>query len=409
MGNEVSAANLDMLSSLIQSTKPISFAGAQRLWRHVNYYALSECTNSQICFRLLGSHNGPLNLCQLSWMVGLVGCPYDENGVHVLHTFPNVKPLFEIKGLTKSDLKYKSVNEDYVDDYFTEDNTIYDVYPDLKVQREPTLEEKLTFSMYDDTSNFDTFFEQFRSDETELLLSTQLLMIRHVNLNKANLQAMVNTMKQINLPPKMNNYKIDLFKFIINNLYKLYCSENDIEDELWADIFKYLLYEPYIYETYINAREFTPLVMCGGSLKYLLGYPLGSQPSRDQMLKDMLVMFKDVNEHQVKIRNYNMDQLNRYVASFPYPVTLNHDSSLLDYPPVELVFTENEGKIEIITRKHKSDDKETSCRLGLVEFLYDKLIETDKVGTVTECLFVFREPSFYLEFTERCAKQNESS
>lgn len=400
MGNENSGLAGAIVRQLLCDNSYISYENAAKYWKHISYFGIVDFIDNKIARRLLKSHDGPLSTCQLSWLKTLVDNPYDKDGLHLLYTHPNLKELFLIKGLISDKTPTSPINDDYEGDQYKATDSIYDSFPELKTPRDPTNEETVLLCLYDGTVA--EYFAKHDTPENHLLMAKHLMHLNLVNINSTTLTAIVETTKAVNL-----NYKTDndtmchIFKSVCKKIAKFYCSDNDLPKETWADVFKYLFVEPFLYETFTNYSEFTPYVFMNGSLRYLLGYPEGSDLSDDILLGSMKDMFSDLAGHQQKIRQINLRRAKFYVDNLPYSVSIDETDEKFDYPPVELVFGEKDGKLIVHTRKENLANKVLQIRLSSNEFLYQSLVPTDELTTVTELLDKMKKPSYALEFFKR--------
>lgn len=400
MGNELSSESVTMLSNLLEQSEPIKYKDVNRFWKHISFFSIAGNMTSKNAFRLLKNHNGPLTTCQLSWLKGLISQPYDEIGLHVLYTYPAVKELFIINGVMNDETPIKSVNDDYDGTDYTEDNIIYQDFPELKTKRDPTLEEVLLLGLFD--GSLKDFYRENASAEVDLILSRHLLRCSLVEPSFINLGAMLDTAKLIDLDQQRDKSYIDqIFASLRMKLVKLFCGANDLPKEMWLDIFKYMFSEHYLYNVYKTTPEYTSIVFMGGSLSYLIGYPIGANPSNEQLLKDTLVMFGDLPAHQQRIRDSNRKRLTQYADTFPYPVEIEVDENLLDFPTVEVVFYEEEGKIKATNRTKKTQYVDVVTQVGSVEFNYGKLVDKNDLCSVTELINKMKTPGYFDSYLNR--------
>jgi hypothetical protein len=407
MGNDLSVESSSLLNSLF-SREYIKYKDAARFWKHICYYSISDFVNNKVALRLLKSHDGPLTTCQLSWLHILTSQPYDGNGLHVLYSFPALKDFFSIKGVMTDETPVKSINDDYEGTHYDEDDTIFNSFPELKTKREPTFEEAAMLSLYGD--DFNTFFAQHDTPVNQLLLAKRLCRLSSVKLTLTNLAAILDAAKSLNLQPhdKDRSYAKQIFNSLFNRLPMLYCSENSIPKEMWLDVFKYIFFEPYLYHTALNAPEFVPIVFMGGSLRYLIGYPAGSSPPTELILKDMIAMFTDPVAHQAKIREINLRNLRHYSESIPYPIIVDENDEKLNYPPCELVFADNKGKVAILDRRDKISERDSLTQLSARDFVYHKLVDKEDLGTFTELLHKMKEPDYFIRYENRTDHTNDN-
>ena len=282
----------------------VSYEEVKRFWRHVSYYSVNGKVSKKVICQLLDEEKGELNDCQMSWLMQpLLKDPYDKEGNHLYYKYPNIEPLLRLPLCILANKTRDSSSDDKIE-----------IPPPLI----PTVEQQVILAL---------------NDKIDLNLSELyckvLLRCEAFHINEVNLRAMIETTKQVG----RHNLIDGLF---FSELYKVYCGVNDIPDDLWNEIFQYLVPNEYSHHIYTNYKEFVTITFVPGLLEYLLGYPDNYTPTKQVCLKDIDLLLGSPDKYLERIKLYNGVRAEGYRNSIPARVTLDIDENLLSYPPGSL-------------------------------------------------------------------------